>query len=196
VASETTQQAAACSSSACYYNTTLSFRDAHSPLPVEYNPRKIFAALFGEGDTPEERAAISNQTRSLLDRISAYPFGLIEVEELLLRGYKTVPQRLRPLEVLDIWLDAGIRLVQLRAKTLPSGEILALADDIAGRCQRAGALFVVNDRADVARLCGADGVHVGQGDLAADRLRAAGIDVVQDRCTAAEHRLLGLGRRS
>ncbi|HET9270794.1 MAG TPA: DUF1552 domain-containing protein, partial [Vicinamibacterales bacterium] len=35
VASETTQQAAACSSSACYYNTTLSFRDAHSPLPVE-----------------------------------------------------------------------------------------------------------------------------------------------------------------
>jgi hypothetical protein len=70
LASETTQQAAACSSSACYYNTTLSFRDAHSPLPVEYNPRKIFAALFGEGDTPEERAAITNQTKSLLDRIS------------------------------------------------------------------------------------------------------------------------------
>ena len=70
LASETTQQAAACSSSACYYNTTLSFRDAHSPLPVEYNPRKVFAALFGEGDTPEERAAISNQTRSLLDRIT------------------------------------------------------------------------------------------------------------------------------
>jgi hypothetical protein len=37
---------------------------------VEYNPRKIFAALFGEGDTPEERAAISTQTRSLLDRIA------------------------------------------------------------------------------------------------------------------------------
>jgi hypothetical protein len=70
LASETTQQAAACSSSACYYNTTLSFRDAHSPLPVEYNPRKVFAALFGEGDTPEERAAISSQTKSLLDRIS------------------------------------------------------------------------------------------------------------------------------
>jgi hypothetical protein len=70
LASETTQQAAACSSSACYYNTTLSFRDAHSPLPVEYNPRKVFAALFGEGDTPEERAAISSQTRSLLDRIT------------------------------------------------------------------------------------------------------------------------------
>ena len=37
---------------------------------MEYNPRKVFAQLFGEGDTPEERAAISNQTKSLLDRIS------------------------------------------------------------------------------------------------------------------------------
>jgi hypothetical protein len=70
LASETTQQAAACSSSACFYNTTLSFRDPHSPLPVEYNPRKVFAQLFGEGDTPEERAAIANQTKSLLDRIT------------------------------------------------------------------------------------------------------------------------------
>ena len=69
VASETTQQAAACSGSACFYNTTLSFRDAHSPLPVEFNPKKVFAQLFGEGDTPEERAAIAGQTRSLLDRI-------------------------------------------------------------------------------------------------------------------------------
>jgi len=69
VASETTQQAAACSGSACYYNTTLSFRDAHSPLPMEHNPRKVFVQLFGEGDTPEERAAIAGQTRSLLDRI-------------------------------------------------------------------------------------------------------------------------------
>jgi hypothetical protein len=70
VASETTQQAAACSGSACFYNTTLSFRDEHSPLPMEFNPKKVFAQLFGEGDTPEERAAIQNQTRSLLDRIT------------------------------------------------------------------------------------------------------------------------------
>jgi hypothetical protein len=70
VASETTQQAAACSGAACFYNTTLSFRDSHSPLPMEFNPRKVFAMLFGEGDTPEERATIQNQTRSLLDRIS------------------------------------------------------------------------------------------------------------------------------
>ena len=49
--------------------TTLSFRDAESPLPMEYNPRKVFLQLFGEGDNPEERAFIRNQTNSILDLI-------------------------------------------------------------------------------------------------------------------------------
>jgi hypothetical protein len=72
VASETTIQVAACStgSGGCYYSSTLSFRNATSPLPMEFNPRKVFAQLFGEGDTPEERAAIARQTQSLLDLIS------------------------------------------------------------------------------------------------------------------------------
>jgi len=53
VASETTIQIAACGGAAggCYYSSTLSFRDAHTPLPMEYNPRKVFVQLFGEGDT-------------------------------------------------------------------------------------------------------------------------------------------------
>jgi Protein of unknown function (DUF1552) len=72
VASETTIQTAACSSGSggCYYSSTLSFRDANSPLPMEFNPRKVFVQLFGEGDTPAERDAIANQTKSLLDLIS------------------------------------------------------------------------------------------------------------------------------
>jgi hypothetical protein len=64
LASETTVQVAA-GGGGSY--TTLSFRDADSPLPMEYNPRKVFLELFGEGDTPQERAAISHQTGSLLD---------------------------------------------------------------------------------------------------------------------------------
>jgi hypothetical protein len=72
VASETTIQVAACSggSGGCYYSSTLSFRNASSPLPMEFNPRKVFIQLFGEGDTPTERDAISRQTKSLLDRIA------------------------------------------------------------------------------------------------------------------------------
>jgi hypothetical protein len=49
--------------------TTLSFRDEKSPLPFEYNPRKVFLQLFGEGDNAEQRAAIADQTGSLLDLI-------------------------------------------------------------------------------------------------------------------------------
>jgi hypothetical protein len=66
VASETIVQTSAGNNS---IYTTLSFRDADSPLPMETNPRKVFLQLFGEGDTPQERAAISTQTDSLLDLI-------------------------------------------------------------------------------------------------------------------------------
>jgi thiamine-phosphate pyrophosphorylase len=72
---------------------------------------------------------------------------------------------LEPLTLLDTWLDAGVRLVQLRAKGMPGGELLELARAAAGRASAAGAVFIVNDRADIARLSGADGVHVGQDDL-------------------------------
>src|SRR6185369_15587439 len=60
LASETTVQSAACGggTGGCYYSSTLSFRDDHSPLPMEYNPRKVFLQLFGEGDTAEEREAV------------------------------------------------------------------------------------------------------------------------------------------
>jgi hypothetical protein len=71
LASETTTQVAACpSGGGCYYSTTLSFRNPTSPLPMEFNPRKVFTQLFGEGDTPAEREAISAQTKSLLDLIA------------------------------------------------------------------------------------------------------------------------------
>jgi hypothetical protein len=50
--------------------TTLSFRDEKSPLPFEYNPRKVFLQLFGEGDNAQQRAAIADQTGSLLDLVA------------------------------------------------------------------------------------------------------------------------------
>ncbi len=64
VASETIVQTAA-GGGGSY--TTLSFRDAESPLPMENNPRKVFLELFGEGDTAQERTAISQETGSILD---------------------------------------------------------------------------------------------------------------------------------
>ena len=86
---------------------------------------------------------------------------------------------LEPAAVLDDWLEAGVRLVQLRAKTRRLGPMLALAEDLGRRARAAGATFIVNDRADVARLAGAAGVHVGQDDLPpADVRRLVGPDAI------------------
>ena len=94
VASETTTQVAACpSGGGCYYSTTLSFRNATSPLPMEFNPRKVFTQLFGEGDTPEEREAIAQQTTSILDLISERTTALqTGLERERSRGPRRIPR--------------------------------------------------------------------------------------------------------
>ena len=73
--------------------------------------------------------------------------------------------------LLDAVLAGGCRLVQLREKTMPLGDLLPLARSLARRCREVGALFVVNDRADLALAAGADGLHVGQDDLPARQAR-------------------------
>jgi thiamine-phosphate pyrophosphorylase len=59
----------------------------------------------------------------------------------------------------------------LRAKELSSGAMLDTAAAIADLARAAGATFIVNDRADVAVLARADGVHVGQDDLSPRAVR-------------------------
>lgn len=55
---------------------------------------------------------------------------------------------------------SGAVAVQLREKDLPAGELYELAADLRKITRSAGALLLVNDRADVAVACGADGVHL------------------------------------
>jgi hypothetical protein len=54
----------------CSYGATISFRTPSTPLPMEADPRKLFERLFGQGDTPQERTAITRQYTSILDLIS------------------------------------------------------------------------------------------------------------------------------
>jgi thiamine-phosphate pyrophosphorylase len=70
-----------------------------------------------------------------------------------------------PVALARILLEAGARVMQLRLKDTASREFLAAARAIAALCSDRGAMLIVNDRADIARLAGADGVHVGQRDL-------------------------------
>jgi thiamine-phosphate pyrophosphorylase len=85
-------------------------------------------------------------------------YAILDIDRLRTRG-------LDPFTLAERWLDAGVRLFQLRAKRMASGPMLELAEAIARRADAAGAMFVVNDRADVARLAGAGGLHLGQTDL-------------------------------
>jgi thiamine-phosphate pyrophosphorylase len=66
----------------------------------------------------------------------------------------------------------GARLLQVRGKRVPSGRLLELVDEVVGHIASTGTLVVVNDRADVARMAHAAGVHVGQDDLSAADARA------------------------
>jgi thiamine-phosphate pyrophosphorylase len=68
-------------------------------------------------------------------------------------------------DFLDAALSGGVDIVQLREKGLEAREELALAEVVSDAARRHGALFAVNDRADIARAAGADVLHVGQGDL-------------------------------
>jgi thiamine-phosphate pyrophosphorylase len=75
-------------------------------------------------------------------------------------------------EVVAALAGAGARLIQLRAKTLGDGARVESARAAVAAAHAEGALLIVNDRPDVARIADADGVHVGQDDLPPADVRA------------------------
>jgi thiamine-phosphate pyrophosphorylase len=79
----------------------------------------------------------------------------------------TIPET----ECAEKLVDAGVRLVQYRNKSAPARELLFSSQKLASLLSPLGVSFVVNDRADVAALAGADGVHVGQEDLGVEEAR-------------------------
>ncbi len=74
-------------------------------------------------------------------------------------------------EIARMALAGGADVIQLRDKRLSCRELVVTGRRISALAKTAGALFIVNDRLDVALSCGADGVHLGQGDLRVDTAR-------------------------
>jgi thiamine-phosphate pyrophosphorylase len=68
-------------------------------------------------------------------------------------------------DVLTELLHAGVKMLQLRAKALGGKDFLALAKLARSQTEPYNCRLIVNDRVDVAMLCNADGVHLGQEDL-------------------------------
>ncbi len=77
-----------------------------------------------------------------------------------------------PAALAAAFLAGGATTLQVRAKDLASGSFLDLCRAIVGLARPYGASVIVNDRADIALLAGADGVHVGQEDLTPADARA------------------------
>lgn len=83
-------------------------------------------------------------------------------------------RRLTPLDAARALIEGGARILQMRHKEAFTRELFEEARRVATLCAEAGVLFVVNDRADLARLLNA-GLHVGQDDLLpADARRVLG----------------------
>jgi len=74
--------------------------------------------------------------------------------------------------VLHAALAGGVDVVQLREKGAGEAVLRAAAAVFRRACDEHGALFILNDRPDLAAACGADGVHLGQDDLPVPRARA------------------------
>src|SRR3954451_18293560 len=103
------------------------------------------------------------------------------------RLYLCVDSRARQRDLeqfLDAVLANGVDVVQLREKGLEAREEIRLLEIVAAAAERHGALWAVNDRADVARAVGAPVLHLGQDDLPVPIARAiVGEDVVIGRST-------------
>jgi thiamine-phosphate pyrophosphorylase len=95
-----------------------------------------------------------------------------------------------PEPLLAAALRGGVDIVQLREKSLPRREIELAAQTFRRLCDNHSALFIVNDDPDLARACDADGVHVGQDDLAAAEARALlGPDAIIGLSTHTEEQI-------
>ncbi len=74
-------------------------------------------------------------------------------------------------EQVECALKGGVTCVQLREKELGYADFLQEAMDISALCRHYKVPFFINDNVDIAIACGADGIHVGQEDMAAAKVR-------------------------
>jgi len=84
--------------------------------------------------------------------------AIVDVDAAARAGWQSI-------DLARAFVDGGAQLLQVRAKHLSGAAFLDTASAIVELAHRHGALVIVNDRADIARLAGADGVHLGQDDL-------------------------------
>jgi thiamine-phosphate pyrophosphorylase len=93
------------------------------------------------------------------------------------RLYLVTPVRADLEGFLEAAIRGGVDIVQVRERELTDSELLRALEGVRALTHRLGVPLVVNDRPDLAVLCGADFVHVGQDDLPVDAARRFGLGV-------------------
>lgn len=93
------------------------------------------------------------------------------------RLYLVTPVRVDLEDFLEAAIRGGVDIVQVRERDLTDGELLRALEGVRAVTHRLDVPLVVNDRPDLAVLCGADFVHVGQDDLPVDAARRFGLGV-------------------
>ena len=68
-------------------------------------------------------------------------------------------------------IKGGVKIVQLREKNISTKDFYEKALKVKEICENYGALFIINDRLDIAQAVGADGVHLGQSDMPIEKAR-------------------------
>ena len=94
------------------------------------------------------------------------------------------------IRVLEEAADAGIRIAQLREKSLSGKELYRRAEEFRRICDRYDILMIMNDHLDLALMCGADGVHLGQDDIPLDAAVRFAPDLVIGRSTHSREQAL------
>ncbi|MEY2474077.1 MAG: thiamine-phosphate pyrophosphorylase [Actinomycetota bacterium] len=87
------------------------------------------------------------------------------------RFYLCTPDRPDLAEFVDACIRGGVDIVQLREKDAEARALLQRAAIVRDVCRDHGVPFILNDRPDLALVCDADGVHVGQNDAPASLAR-------------------------
>ena len=127
------------------------------------------AGYLAEGAAPQLAATLDEVEdvagKELRREVSARVYGLYVIIDPEVTGGRD------PLEVARGALKGGARVVQLRDKLREKGHILKLARALGETCGQYNALLIINDHPDLAAVAGADGVHVGQGDMPVGEVR-------------------------
>ena len=135
------------------------------------NTINILEKVKGETKVDDLRNGWISQAKRVLERAEGQVAGEMRATiAASMRGLYVIvdPEATKGRDVVEIagaTLKGGTKVIQLRDKTRDKGEVLPIALQIREMCDEHGALFIMNDDADLALAIGAHGLHVGQTDL-------------------------------